>query len=144
MLALVGKTEVDVEAALKDGRAMDMWIRMIERQGGDPHATLPTAKETHTVTAEESGVVTTLDALSVGVASWRLGAGRARKEDPVQAGAGIELHAKPGDTVTAGQPLMTLHTDEPQRFERALESLEGAWSIGQQAAPRTVILDRVS
>ena len=144
MLALVGKTEVDVEAALNDGRAMDMWNRMIERQGGDQHASLPTAKETHTVTAEESGVVTTLDALSVGVASWRLGAGRARKEDPVQAGAGIELHAKPGDTVTAGQPLMTLHTDEPQRFERALESLEGAWSIGQQAAPRTVILDRVS
>lgn len=144
MLALVGKTEVDVEAALNDGRAMDMWNRMIERQGGDPHASLPTAKETHTVTAEESGVVTTLDALSVGVASWRLGAGRARKEDPVQAGAGIELHAKPGDTVTAGEPLMTLHTDEPQRFERALESLEGAWSIGQQAAPRTVILDRVS
>ena len=144
MLALVGKTEVDVEAALNDGRAMDMWNRMIERQGGDPHASLPTANETHTVTAEESGVVTTLDALSVGVASWRLGAGRARKEDPVQAGAGIELHAKPGDTVTAGEPLMTLHTDEPQRFERALESLEGAWSIGQQAAPRTVILDRIS
>lgn len=144
MLARVGKTDVDVEVALADGRAMDMWNRMIERQGGDPHAELPTARETHTVTAPESGVLTSLDALSVGVASWRLGAGRARKEDPVQAGAGIELHAKPGDAVTAGQPLMTLHTDEPARFERALESLEGAYSFGQQAHTGSVILDRVS
>jgi thymidine phosphorylase len=85
-------------------------------------------------------VLATQEALPFGIAAWRLGAGRARAQDPVQAGAGIELHVKPGDTVTAGQPLWTLHTDEPARFERALESLEGAWSIGDAAPERGPIV----
>jgi thymidine phosphorylase len=90
-------------------------------------------------------VLTTLDALAVGVAAWRLGAGRARKEDPVQAGAGVELHAKPGDTVRAGQPLLTLHTDTPERFERAREALVGAHAIGDRAPERTnVVRARIS
>ena len=79
-------------------------------------------------------MLTSLDALAVGVAAWRLGAGRARKEDPVQAGAGVELHAKPGDPVRAGQPLLTLHTDTPERFERAKQALAGAYTIGDQCA----------
>ena len=100
---------------------------MIRAQGGDPDAALPVARETEVITAETDGVLTSLDALAVGVAAWRLGAGRARKEDPVQAGAGVELHAKPGDTVRAGQPLLTLHTDTPERFERAKQALAGAY-----------------
>ena len=84
---------------------MDAWKRMIAAQGGDPDATLPVARETEQVLAESDGVLAELDAYAVGIAAWRLGAGRARKEDPVQAGAGVELHAKPGDTVRAGQPL---------------------------------------
>lgn len=150
MLALVGKNDAEVADALRDGRAMDVFVRMIKAQGGDPHVDLPRAKETHTLTADASGTLERLDALSVGVASWRLGAGRARKEDPVQAGAGIELHAKPGETVREGQPLMTLHTDEPGRFERAVEALAGAWSIGAAGAGdvaagrASVVLDRVS
>ncbi len=92
------------------------------------------------------GVLTTLDAYAVGIAAWRLGAGRARKEDPVQAGAGVELHAKPGDRVRAGQPLMTLHTDTPERFGRALEALEGGWSVTEAgpAQPTPIVMDRIA
>lgn len=81
------------------------------------------------------------------MAAWRLGAGRARKEDPVQAGAGVELHAKPGDTVTQGQPLLTLHTDTPERFEYALQSIEGSYDIGATGTDFTgspVVLERIA
>ena len=98
---------------------------MIAAQGGDPSAPLPTARETHVVAAPASGVLTRLDALAVGIAAWRLGAGRARKEDPVSFGAGVVMLAKPGDTVRAGEPLLELHADDPALFDRALEALEG-------------------
>ena len=146
MLRLAGKTGIDVGAALKDGRAMDKWRQMIAAQGGDPDAALPEAKEHHVVLAPADGVLTQLDALQVGTASWRLGAGRARKEDPVQFGAGITLHAQQGQAVKAGTPLMTLHTDEPARFERALESLEGSFKIeaSGSAIARKIVLDRIN
>lgn len=144
MLTQAGQPDADVEAALKDGRAMDVWREMIKIQDGDPDAPMPTAKHTHDVIAEEDGVLSTLDALSVGVASWRLGAGRAFQSEPVQAAAGIELFAKPGDEIKKGQKLMTLHTDEEGRIPRALESLEGGIEIGASAdVPESVILDRV-
>ena len=130
MLELAGQSDADVEAALTDGRAMDTWRRMISAQGGDPDAELPVANESHVVTAERDGVLVEQQALPFGIAAWRLGAGRARKQDPVQHAAGIDLHAKPGDAVTAGQPLFTLHADEPERFVRALEALEGAYRVG--------------
>jgi thymidine phosphorylase len=145
MLAAAGQPDADPAAALKDGRAMDVWRRMISAQGGDPDAELPVAKESETITASADGVLTELDALSVGVAAWRLGAGRARKEDAVQAGAGVRLHAKPGATVRAGQPLMTLLTDTPEKFERAKEALEGAAVIAPQASGvQPLIIDRIS
>jgi thymidine phosphorylase len=130
MLALAGQPDADVEAALADGRAMDTWNAMIRAQGGDPTAALPVARESHVVTAPRSGVLVAQEALPFGIAAWRLGAGRARKQDPVQHSAGVDLHAKPGDTVVAGQPLFTLSADEPERFERALEAVEGAYRIG--------------
>ncbi|QDB80114.1 thymidine phosphorylase [Georgenia wutianyii] len=130
MLDAAGRTDADPRAALADGRAMDVWRRMISAQGGDPDAPLPTAKETETITAQEDGVLTRLDAYAVGVCAWRLGAGRARQGDAVQAAAGVELHAKPGDRVTAGQPLLTMHTDTPERFDRARQALEGGIDIG--------------
>jgi thymidine phosphorylase len=124
---------------------------MIRAQGGDPRAELAVAKERHVLLAPASGTLTRLDALAVGVAAWRLGAGRTRKEDPVQEGAGIELHAKPGDAVTAGAPLLTLHTDTPERFESAIEDLDGAYTIAPDTGgadtgytPRPLILERVS
>ncbi|MER6701239.1 thymidine phosphorylase [Streptomyces fimicarius] len=147
MLDAAGLKDADPEKALADGSAMDVWRRMISAQGGDPDATLPTAREQHVVTARTSGVLTRLDAYDVGVAAWRLGAGRARKEDPVQAGAGVELHAKPGDTVTEGQPLMTLHTDTPEKFDYALKALPDAYDIvpaGTSFAPLPVVRERIA
>jgi len=147
MLDAAGLTDADPAKALADGTAMDVWKRMITAQGGDPDASLPTAREQHIVTAESTGVLTRLDAYAVGVAAWRLGAGRARKEDPVQAGAGIEIHAKPGDRVTAGSPLLTLHTDTPEKFAYALEALEGATGYAPADtgfAPRPIVLERIA
>ncbi len=146
MLAGAGRTDVDPADRLADGSAMDVWKQMIRAQGGDPDATLPVARESHVVDAPSSGLLTRLDAMAVGLAAWRLGAGRARKEDPVQAGAGVIWHARPGDTVAEGQPLFTLLTDEPDRFERALESLEGGYDIAGDGASfeqTPVLLDRV-
>ncbi|MCL1838711.1 MAG: thymidine phosphorylase [Propionibacteriaceae bacterium] len=138
--------QVDVDPAenLANGKAMDSWRKLISAQGGDPDAALPKAKHTHTINADESGTLTRLDALGVGIASWRLGAGRERKEDQVQAAAGVVLHAKPGDYVTAGQPLLTLHTDTPERFARAQAALDGAWEIKVDSPePRPIVLGRV-
>ncbi|QRP61586.1 thymidine phosphorylase [Corynebacterium minutissimum] len=146
MLEAAGVHDADVEAALKDGRAMDKWKQMIKAQGGDPDAALPVASHTHDVIAESDGYLTELDALAVGVSSWRLGAGRARKEDPVQATAGIELHATKGEKVTKGQKLFTLHTETPDRFERSLEVLNSGFQITNEplSEERTIILDRIS
>ena len=134
MLAGAGVTDVDPADKLADGSAMDVWRRMISAQDGDPDAAMPVAKESHVVTAPATGTLTRLDAMAVGLAAWRLGAGRERQGQPVQAGAGVVWHARPGETVTAGQPLFTLLTDEPARFERALASLEGGWEIGDADA----------
>ncbi|MDT9688791.1 thymidine phosphorylase [Streptomyces sp. P9(2023)] len=147
MLAAAGLPDADPAKALADGSAMDVWRRMIAAQGGDPDAMLPVAKEQHVVTAASSGVLTRLDAYDIGIAAWRLGAGRARKEDPVQAGAGVELHAKPGDRVTAGQPLLTLHTDTPEKFDYALKSLDASWDIAPEGTSFTanpIVLDRIA
>ncbi|HET8601903.1 MAG TPA: thymidine phosphorylase [Segeticoccus sp.] len=146
MLAAAGRDDVDPADALKDGRAMDVWRQMVRAQGGDPDAELPTAKETHQVLAQGDGVVTQLDALKVGVAAWRLGAGRARKEDPVQAAAGVEIHAKPGSEIRSGEPVLTLHTDTPERFGRALEALDGAVTImpaGSRPDLLPLVIDKV-
>lgn len=131
MLELAGLTDVDVRANLANGKAMDVWRAMVSDQGGDPGAALPVASETHVVTAERDGVITHMDALPFGIAAWRMGAGRARKEDVVIHAAGIDLHAKPGDTVKAGDPVFTLSANDAARFDRALEALDGAWGVGE-------------
>ena len=144
MLSAAGKDDKDPADVLASGAAMDVWKRMISAQGGDPDAALPTARETHVVTAPESGTLTRLDAMAVGVAAWRLGAGRSRPGEQVQAAAGVVMHAKPGDAVTAGQPLMTLHTDTPERFDRAVAALAGGYDIGAAGARTpSVVLDRI-
>ena len=146
MLAGAGRDDVDPADKLADGSAMDTWKAMTRAQGGDPDAELPEAKESHVVNAGATGVLTRLDAMAVGMAAWRLGAGRARKEDPVQAGAGVVWHARPGDRVREGEPLFTLLTDEPKRFERALASLEGGYDIaddGTSYDPTPLVIDKV-
>ncbi|MBI0299858.1 thymidine phosphorylase [Streptomyces sp. PRKS01-29] len=147
MLDAAGLKDADPTKALADGTAMDHWRRMVAAQGGDPDAPLPVAREQHVLRAESTGVLARLDAYAVGLAAWRLGAGRARKEDPVQAGAGVELHAKPGDHVTTGQPLLTLHTDTPSTFAYALEALDGAIGYAPANTEHTatpIVLDRIA
>ncbi|MGZ5403138.1 MAG: thymidine phosphorylase [Nocardioides sp.] len=146
MLAGAGRDEVDPAPVLASGKAMDAWRAMVRAQGGDPDAALPTARHAHEVVAPASGVLTRLDAMAVGLAAWRLGAGRARKEDPVQAGAGVVWHARPGDEVAAGAPLFTLLSDDESRFDRALASLDGGWQIGDAAefTATPLLLDRVA
>ena len=141
MLETVGITNVDPADMLKNGKAMDVWRQMISAQGGDPDAKLPTAKENLVVTAQSSGTVLSMDAMKVGLAAWRLGAGRSRQGEAVQAGAGIEIHAKPGDVVVAGEPLYTLHTDTPVAFARAQESLTNSVTIGD--LPKDGKIDRL-
>ncbi|WNM25136.1 thymidine phosphorylase [Demequina capsici] len=149
MLAGAGVTDVDPADALKDGRAMDAWNAMIRAQGGDPTAPLAQAEHVHEIRADRDGVITRMDALGVGVAAWRLGAGRARKEDPVQAGAGLYLHRTLGEPVKAGDVIATLHTDTEDRMPRGMQALqeacggEGAIEIGDSAPDRVIVMDRI-
>ena len=136
----------DPAEALRDGSALESWKELIRAQGGDPEAALPEAAERRVVLAPTTGVVTRLDAYQVGLAAWRLGAGRARKEDAVSFGAGVTLHAKPGEEVTAGEPLFTLHADEAERFDRAVQALEGAFDIGEKDEwkARPLVIERIA
>src|SRR5215475_14864084 len=144
MLALAG-IEADPARALADGRALAKYREMIAAQGGDPDAALPAAEHVELVPAGGSGWLRDLDALSVGTAAWRLGAGRARKEHPVSAGAGVICLAKPGEQVEQGQPLLELRSDEPGRFERAREALRGAIEIGpERPVISPPVLERIS
>ena len=140
------KPLMDPADALKNGAAMDSWRQMISLQGGDPDAALPIAKEKMEVKATQDGEMISMDAIKVGVAAWRLGAGRSRQGETVQAGAGIEIHAKPGEQVKAGQVIYTLHTDESPRFERALESLDNSFKVsstGEKADRLPLILEKI-
>ncbi|MEU3476263.1 thymidine phosphorylase [Rhodococcus sp. 05-340-1] len=144
MLAAAGIEGIDPADKLADGSAMDRWRTMIAAQGGDPDAALPVARESQEFTATHDGVVTGLDAMGVGLAAWRLGAGRERQGEPVQSAAGVRLHAKPGDRVRAGDRLATLYTDTPERFEYAQQALESSWEIGATATqPRPLVIDRI-
>lgn len=143
MLASAG-VQADAAVTLTDGTAWAKYSEMIRAQGGDPDAAMAEAPERKTLAAASSGYVQKLDARAVGIAAWRLGAGRSRKEDPVSASAGIVCVAKPGDRVEEGEPLLELHTEEPGRFERALAALAGAVEIGPEAPePRSKILERI-
>jgi thymidine phosphorylase len=144
MLAAAG-LDADPEKVLQSGAAMDSWKAMIRAQGGDPDAPLPTARETEVLRATTAGVVESIDALEVGLAAWRLGAGRARKEDPVSFGAGIMLKVRPGDTVAVGDPLLELRTDEGSRISAALAGADGAVRISQNApTPTPLLIDRIA
>ncbi|MGH2694135.1 MAG: thymidine phosphorylase [Actinomycetota bacterium] len=143
MLALAG-VDADARVPLEDGRAIERWRAMVSAQGGDPDAALPEASERRTSDAPASGYLSRLDARSVGVAAWRLGAGRARKEDPVSAAAGVVCLKKPGDQVDEGEPVIELHTDDPVRFEGAFSALDDAIEIAPEPpAPAPVVIDHI-
>ena len=140
----LAQIDADPEAVLDSGAAMDKWREMIAAQDGDPDAPLPEPRETEEIPAPASGYLAELDALAVGIAAWRLGAGRASKEDPVSAAAGITWHARPGDAIKAGDTLFTLQTDDPSRIPAALEALEGSFAIADAPPAMTpVVLGRV-
>ena len=143
MLELAGIKGVDPADNLKNGKAMDHWRRMISAQNGNPDGALPVAKEKLVINAEQSGTMTRMDALKVGIAAWRLGAGRSKQGEQLQLGAGIEIHAKPGESVKAGQPLFTLHTDKPELFARAEESLQGAVEFDSNYQRLPLVLERI-
>jgi thymidine phosphorylase len=144
MLAAAG-IDADPAKTLASGAAMDAWKAMIRAQGGDPEAPLPTARETEVLRATTDGVVAGIDAMDVGLAAWRLGAGRARKEDPVSFGAGILLKVRPGDRVQAGDVLLELRTDEAGRIPAALTTAGTAIRIAQTApTPSPLLIDRIA
>jgi thymidine phosphorylase len=144
MLALAS-IQADPAAAIADGRALDRYRRMIAAQGGDPGAPLPRARYNEVVTAGETGWLRRLDARAVGIAAWRLGAGRARKEDAVSAAAGVRCLVKPGEPVAAGQPVLELLADDPARFGHAREALAGAIETGlEPPAVPPLVIERIS
>ncbi len=145
MLGLAGLPDADPRAALEDGRAMDTWRALVGAQGGDPDAPLPRAAESEVVRSTVDGHVSTVDAYRIGVAAWRLGAGRARKEDPVSAAAGVLLHRKPGDRVAPGDPLYELRTDDAGRIDAARTAADGAVVVTDTVPePRPLVLERIA
>lgn len=144
MLSIAG-VDVDPEPVLDDGRAMEVFERMVAAQGGDLTVPLAEAAHTHVVEAPRDGFLQRLDCKAVGVAVWRLGAGRARKEDDVSYGAGAMVEARVGDRVEDGQPLLVLHADDPARFDGAIAALDGAIDVGDAPVdPRPLIADRIA
>ena len=143
MLELAGISGVDPADNLKNGKAMDHWRRMIKAQNGDPDAKLPIAKEQLVINSSTSGLITRMDALKVGVAAWRLGAGRSKQGEQLQLGAGIEIHAKPGDQIKVGEPLFTLHTDKSELFERAQEVISDAVEFDSIYQRLPLVLERI-
>ena len=139
-----GLDVIDPADVLASGQAMDVWRDMVRAQGGDPDAPLPVARHSQDVVATKTGVITRIDAMSVGLAAWRLGAGRARKEDPVQAAAGVMLRVRPGDRVVEGQPLATLLTDTPGSIVRAEDAMADAFTVGQSFQPQDIVVDTIT
>jgi thymidine phosphorylase len=145
MLDLAGLTDADPARALADGSALEAWDRMIRAQGGDPNAALAEAMVRHEVVAPASGYLRRLDCRGVGIAVWRLGAGRSRKEDPVSPTAGAICVRKPGERVEEGEPVLVLHADERALLDPALAALEGAIEIGPEPPePRPLVVDRIA
>ncbi len=144
MLELAGIDGRDPAQTLLDGTAMDRFRQLVAAQGGDLSVPLPIGAHTETVTAGRGGTMGDIDAMAVGLAAWKLGAGRSRPGARVQYGAGIRIHRRPGEPVAAGQPLFTLYTDTPNRFAAAMAELDGGWSVADTApAPRPLIIDRI-
>ena len=149
LLETAGIDDRDPAQTLRDGTAMDRFRRLVAAQGGDLSVPLPIGSCTETVTAGRGGTMGDIDAMAVGLATWRLGAGRSRPGEPVQPGAGIRIHRRPGEPVAAGEPLFTLYTDTAERFGAAMAELDGGFSVGD-APPvpsplsRPLIIDRIA
>ena len=145
MLELAGVDGRDPAQTLRDGSAMDRFRRLVSAQGGDLSVPLPVGACSENVIAYRNGTMADIDAMGVGLAAWRLGAGRSRPGEQVQSGAGVRIHRRAGEPVSTGEPVFTLYTDTPERFGAAMAELDGAWSVGDtppQARP--LIIDRIT
>jgi thymidine phosphorylase len=144
MVELAGLDAVDPAQTLRDGSAMDSFRAIVAAQGGDLSAPLPVGAHSETVMAPKGGTMGDIDALAVGLAVWRLGAGRASPGELVQHGAGLRIHRRPGEPVAAGEVLFTLYTDNPARIGPAMTELDGAWSVAEEPPKRRpLIIDRI-
>jgi pyrimidine-nucleoside phosphorylase len=152
MVTLSGRAASDTEAeaavrqALESGAAREKLRQLITWQGGDPGVVddagrLPQARHVTPVTAQRSGFIQSLDALLVGRTAVALGAGRDKKGDPVDLSAGILLHKKPGEAVTAGEPILELRYNDASRLDAALQLVTPATVIGERppADPQLII-----
>jgi thymidine phosphorylase len=145
MLELAGIDARDPAQTLRDGSAMDRFRRLVSAQGGDLSVPLPVGACSENVIAYRNGTMADIDAMAVGLAAWRLGAGRSRPGDQVQAGAGVRIHRRAGEPVSTGEPVFTLYTDTPERFGAAMAELDGAWSVGDTPPrARPLIIDRIT
>jgi thymidine phosphorylase len=145
MLDAAGVDGVDPADSLADGTAMDRFRDLVAAQGGDLSAPLPIGAHSETITAPRGGTMGDIDAMAVGLAVWRLGAGRSTPGGRVQFGAGVRVHRRPGEAVAAGETLFSLHTDTPERFDGAMAELNGGWSVGDHAPEeRPLIIDRIT
>jgi pyrimidine-nucleoside phosphorylase len=135
-----------LQKTIDDGAALELLGRVVSAQGGDsrviddPALLLPQAPQRVEYMAEESGYLGRLDALAVGTAAMRLGAGRERKEDTIDPSVGIRLHHKIGDQVEEGNPLLTLFYRHPARLDEALSVLEGAIEIGANKPDQSLLV----
>jgi thymidine phosphorylase len=144
-MATLAGVDADLDDALSEGAALEKWREMIKAQGGDPDAEIGVAEERRTYAAPRSGWIKRLDARAVGIGAWRLGAGRARKEDPVSPTAGIICLKKPGDKIERGEPLLELRADDPVRFDNAFAALENAFDIGpDEPPPSHLVIERIA
>ena len=145
MLELAGVEGRDPAQTLRDGTAMDRFRRLVSAQGGDLSVPLPLGACSENVIAYRNGTMADIDAMAVGLAAWRLGAGRSRPGEQVQPGAGVRIHRRAGEPVVVGEPVFTLYTDTPERFDAAMAELDGAWSVGDSAPEaRPLIIDRIT
>ena len=145
MLELTGIDARDPAQTLRDGTAMDRFHQLVAAQGGDLSVPLPIGAHSEIVTASRGGTMGDIDAMAVGLAAWRLGAGRSRPGEQVQCGAGVRIHRRPGEPVAPGAALFTLYTDTPERFGAAMAELDGGWSVGDTPpVSRPLIIDRIT
>ncbi len=144
MVELVG-LDVDPETKLDDGSGYEVYQRMIRAQGGDPDASLPEAECRDDVVSFDDGVVQSVDALAVGIAAWRLGAGRARKEDPVSAAAGVVCLVREGEAITKGQPMFELHADDEVHLQQGRDAIADAVVVGERSVnAEPLLLERIT
>ena len=156
MLDVAGKVDDrdatinELHRMLKDGRALRVFSQIIEAQGGDPAiceepSRLPAAPHRADFEAPRDGIIQAINAEQVGVAATELGAGRRTKEDDIDPGVGIVFKKKRGASVSAGEPILTLHYNDEDSLRRARTRLEAAITVGDEA-PKIpdLILERLS